>query len=109
MGAKMGRQLKEKNLKDREARKKLPTRSEPHWRLLESGLHLGYRKAPKGGAWVGRRFTEARQYKEVRLGVADDAQDAAAFGKIGNAKCFGERAIVGFACVVGNWVGFQSR
>ncbi|MGB9151830.1 MAG: site-specific integrase [Alphaproteobacteria bacterium] len=72
----MGRQLKEKNLKDREARKKLPTRSEPHWRLLESGLHLGYRKAPKGGAWVGRRFTEARQYKEVRLGVADDAQDA---------------------------------
>ena len=76
MGVKMGRQLKEKNLKDREARKKLPTRSEPHWRLLESGLHLGYRKAPKGGAWVGRRFTEARQYKEVRLGIADDMQNA---------------------------------
>lgn len=72
----MGRHLKEKNMKDREARKKLPMRSEPHWRLLESGLHLGYRKVPKGGTWVGRRFTEARQYKETRLGLADDFQDA---------------------------------
>lgn len=72
----MARRVKEKNLVTRDSRKKLPMRSEPHWRLLESGLHLGYRKMPKGGTWVGRRFTEARLYKEVRLGVADDLQDA---------------------------------
>ncbi len=72
----MGRHLKEKNLRDREARRKLPTRSEPHWRLVENGLHLGYRKIPKGGTWAARRFTGDRHYKEFRIGLADDAQEA---------------------------------
>jgi integrase len=53
-------------------------RSEPHWRQLETGLHLGYRRIAKekGGAWTARRRRPSGRYAEIRLGTADDLGDA---------------------------------
>ncbi len=72
----MARRVKDTVLETRNARRELKTRSEPYWRSLDSGFHLGYRKRAKGGSWIVRRFTEARSYVKHKLGVADDFQDS---------------------------------
>ncbi|MDD4600973.1 MAG: site-specific integrase [Negativicutes bacterium] len=72
----MARQVRDAVLGTREARRRLKTQSEPHWRALDNGLHLGYRKRATGGSWIGRRFTENKKYSKSKLGVADDFQDA---------------------------------
>ena len=72
----MAKQVKDAALGTREARRRLKTQAEPHWRSIENGLHLGYRKREKGGSWIGRRFTEAKKYTKCKLGVADDFEDA---------------------------------
>src|SRR4051812_6870735 len=38
------------------------------------GLHLGYRRGPRGGTWYGRRFADSR-YLETTFGPADDLTD----------------------------------
>jgi hypothetical protein len=43
---------------------------------LEIGFHLGYRRLSSGGTWIARRFAQDGRYRENRLGVADDTQDA---------------------------------
>ncbi|MCZ8311782.1 MAG: site-specific integrase [Magnetospirillum sp.] len=57
------------------AREKLPARREPHWRAIEPGFALGYRRsAGKGGTWIARRYT-SDGYPRIRyraLGAADD-------------------------------------
>jgi hypothetical protein len=40
----MARTVRDANLEIRTARSRLPTRGKPHYRVLEPGLHLGYRK-----------------------------------------------------------------
>jgi hypothetical protein len=55
---------------------RLPIRPKPYFRRLEIGFHLGYRRLPSGGTWIARRFAENGRYREIRLGVADDTQDA---------------------------------
>ncbi len=72
----MARQVRDAKLETREARKRLKTQSEPHWRALDKGLHLGYRRRANGGSWIARRFTEAGTYSKHKLGAADDFQDA---------------------------------
>lgn len=72
----MSRTVKEASLGSRTPRLRLRIRAKPYWRALEQGLHLGYRRNPNGGAWLGRRRTEQGRYRETRLGVADDCQDA---------------------------------
>ncbi len=72
----MARQVKDKSLETRNARRRLKTQAEPHWRALDKGLHLGYRKRAAGGSWIVRRFTEGRKYQKAKLGLADDFQDA---------------------------------
>jgi integrase len=59
------------------ARLRLETRRKPYWRVLESGLHLGYRRTKEGGgSWVARRFIGEGKYNERVFGVADDLQAA---------------------------------
>jgi len=74
----VARTIKDANLSSREARRRLQVRPEPHWRQLETGLHLGYRRVAKdkGGAWTARRRRPEGIYAEVRLGTADDIGDA---------------------------------
>lgn len=54
------------------ARDRLPAQSKPHWRSVEGGTALGYRRSVQGGgAWVARVLIAGR-YVESRLGRADD-------------------------------------
>jgi integrase len=57
----------------------LKVRGKPHWRLIEPGLHLGYRRlAGKPGTWCVRRYVGEQTYTlETLKGViADDYADA---------------------------------
>ena len=79
----MARTVRDANLDNREARSRLEARGRPHYRLIEPGLHLGYRK-PKGrkgkpagaGQWVARYYLGGQSYSVERIGVADDYSDA---------------------------------
>jgi integrase len=73
----MARTVRDTNLETRSARLRLAARGKPYWRVLESGLHLGYRRTKAGGgSWVARRFLGEGRYAERGLGLADDLQDA---------------------------------
>ena len=71
----MGRAVKDSKLDTREARRKLPGRHDPYWRLIHEGMHLGYRKGPRGGAWIARQFHKGK-YQKKALATADDVSDA---------------------------------
>ena len=52
----MPRKVRDANLETRTARHRLKVRKEPYYRLIEPGLHLGYRKLANGpGTWLVRR------------------------------------------------------
>jgi integrase len=73
----MARTVRDTNLEKAAARVRLEPRRKPYWRVLESGLHLGYRRTKEGGgSWVARRFIGEGKYKEHVFGVADDLQSA---------------------------------
>ncbi len=73
----MTRTVRDTNLEHRAARLRLTPRRKPYWRLLETGLHLGYRRTKEGGgSWVARRFIGEGKYLETKIGVADDLQEA---------------------------------
>jgi integrase len=79
----MARTIVDSNLKDRAARSRLAARGKPHYRLIEPGLHLGYRrprgrkgKAAAGGTWVVRHYVGGQAYVTETIGVADDFSDA---------------------------------
>ena len=73
----MARTVRDTNLEKSAARLRLDARRKPYWRVLESGLHLGYRRTKEGGgSWVARRFIGDGKYKEHVFGVADDLQSA---------------------------------
>lgn len=47
-----------------------------HWRGVDTGIHLGYRKGRRGGTWLVRWYIqEDRCYQRFDLGVADDVVD----------------------------------
>jgi integrase len=79
----MARTIVDQNLKDRTARGRLSPRARPYYRLIEEGLHLGYRR-PRGrrgrpapaGKWVLRRYIGGQTYAVETIGVADDFSDA---------------------------------
>jgi integrase len=53
----MPRQIRDSSLETRTARSRLKVQHKPYFRLIEPGLHLGYRKLTSGpGAWVVRRY-----------------------------------------------------
>jgi integrase len=72
----MARTVRDANLETRTARLRLPIRSEPHWRGLEKGFALGYRRRGKGGTWLARRRPDGGGYTEHKIGTSDDLQDA---------------------------------
>ena len=72
----MARRVRDKEIETREARGKLPQRANPYWRGIGKGLHLGYRKGKRGGAWVVRRYLGAQDYKVETIAATDDVEDA---------------------------------
>jgi integrase len=75
----MPRTLKDSNLGTRDARARLRLRGKPYWRLIEPGLHLGYRRlAGRPGTWCVRRYAGAQTYtvEAIKGVVADDNADA---------------------------------
>jgi hypothetical protein len=72
----MARTVRDAVLSTRSARLRLDIRSEPYWRLIEQRLHLGYRRRVIGGTWIARRRAHDGSYREQKLGLADDLQDA---------------------------------
>jgi integrase len=72
----MARTVRDTILSTRSARLRLASSGKPYWRLLEQGLHLGYRRRATGGTWIARRRDENGIYHEEKLGRADDLQDA---------------------------------
>jgi integrase len=73
----MARKVRDKAIDSREARRKLAPRDVCHWRSLERGLHLGYRRIKNGaGTWWARHYLGKRQYETDALGIADDLSDA---------------------------------
>src|SRR5450759_941378 len=72
----MARTVREASLANRAARFRLAVCGKPYWRALEQGLHLGYRRRVTGGSWIARRRLDSGQYREGKLALADDLQDA---------------------------------
>lgn len=73
----MARTVRDAKLESRTARLALSVRTEPHWKSLDGGLALGYRRNKRGGAWLARRWdAEKAGYREAAIGKADDVQDA---------------------------------
>lgn len=73
----MARKVRDKAIDSREARRKLAPRDMCHWRALERGLHLGYRRIKTGaGTWWARHYLGNQQYETESLGIADDLSDA---------------------------------
>jgi integrase len=73
----MARTVRDANLEKREARRRLVVRGKPHYRVMEEGLHLGYRRLKSGvGNWVVRHYVGDQKYEVETLGPADDLSDA---------------------------------
>jgi hypothetical protein len=75
----MARRTPDARLESRESRSRLASRGKPHYRLLEPGLHIGYRrlKGRKGrpavaGTWVARHYIGSQSYAVEKIGTADD-------------------------------------
>jgi integrase len=68
----MARKVRDSNLESRSGRARLKTAHKPYYRLIEPGLHLGYRKNASGpGAWIVRRYTGNGNYTAENLRTAD--------------------------------------
>jgi len=80
----MPRKVRDSNLETRTARGRLKVAHKPYFRLIEPGLHLGYRKLAGGpGTWLVRRYSGAGKYvaenlrtDEGAIVTADDYSDA---------------------------------
>ena len=81
----MPRTIPDANLGTRTARAKLTVQHKPHYRLIEPGCHLGYRKLgnDRPGTWVARRYDGKGGYsvENIRttdnaIVIADDYEDA---------------------------------
>jgi hypothetical protein len=80
-GGSVARTVREASLATRSARLRLAINTKPYWRVIEQGLHLGYRRRETGGTWIARRRDEHGLYREAKLGLADDLQDANGVGR----------------------------
>lgn len=70
----MPRKVRDSALETRTARSRLPVRHKPYFRLIEPGLHLGYRKLTSGpGTWLARRYSGEGRYVLENLRTADGA------------------------------------
>jgi integrase len=70
----MPRKVRDSNLETRTARARLKTAHKPYFRLIEPGLHLGYRKLTSGpGTWLVRRYGGEGKYTVENLRTPDGA------------------------------------
>jgi integrase len=70
----MPRKMRDSNLETRTARARLRVAHKPYYRLIEPGLHLGYRKLASGpGTWLARRYSGDGRYVLENLRTADGA------------------------------------
>ena len=68
----MPRKVRDSNLENRTARARLKVRHKPYFRLIEPGLHLGYRKLASGpGTWIVRRYAGEGAYTVGNLRTAN--------------------------------------
>jgi integrase len=68
----MPRKVRDSSLETRTARSRLPVAHKPYFRLIEPGLHLGYRKLPSGpGTWIVRRYSGEGRYAVENLRTAE--------------------------------------
>jgi integrase len=73
----MSRTVKDVRLSSRAAREGLTAQGKPHYRAIEQGAHLGYRKGQTSGRWVVRLYDKARDtYVVETVAFADDKADA---------------------------------
>ena len=74
----MARRVLDKSLDSRDARRRLKIRGKPYYRVIERGLHLGYRRLGGGqaGTWVARFYVGEQSYEVQKIGIADDVSDA---------------------------------
>ena len=73
----MARTVRDANLEKREARRRLEPRGKPYYRVMEEGVHLGYRRLKSGaGSWVVRHYIGDQKYEVETIGPADDLSDA---------------------------------
>src|SRR5262245_47045003 len=73
----MARRVLDSKLQSREGRSKLEARGKPHWKEIERGLHVGYRRLKgRAGTWWCRHYLGNRAYVSEGLGAADDLTDA---------------------------------
>jgi integrase len=70
----MPRKVRDANLETRTARSRLKVEHKPYYRLIEPGLHLGYRKLASGpGTWIVRRYNGNGGYVVSNLRTPDGA------------------------------------
>jgi integrase len=70
----MPRKVRDASLETRTARSRLKVRHKPYFRLIEPGLHVGYRKLSSGpGTWIARRYDGDGGYTTENLRTIDDA------------------------------------
>ena len=54
----------------------LAKRHEPYWKLIDGGMHIGYRKGKNKSSWMARFRSENGRYKKTVIALSDDVQDA---------------------------------
>jgi integrase len=70
----MPRKVRDAALETRSARARLRVAHRPYFRLIEPGLHLGFRKLASGpGTWLVRRYVGDGRYIAENLRTADGA------------------------------------
>jgi integrase len=72
----MAQTVRDAALDTRTARSRLEVRGKPYYRLLDQGLHLGYRRNGGSGSWLVRIYDGKGGYRLERIGTADDTADA---------------------------------
>lgn len=73
----MARTIRDAALDTRTARSRLKARGKPYYRVMEEGVHLGYRRSKTGaGKWVVRHYIGDQKYEVQTVGPADDLSDA---------------------------------
>lgn len=72
----MGRAVNDAAITTRNARSKLPVSKSVHWRAIDRGTHLGYRKGKNGGTWIARFRKEDKAYVTHAIGAADDRSES---------------------------------
>jgi integrase len=74
----MARRVRDTDLENRTVRRKLKAQGKPHFRRLDQGLHIGFRRlsGERSGKWVVRFYVGKQAYAVETVATADDFSDA---------------------------------